>query len=284
MRCNDLQFMIYKLSIIILLLFPIAAFAVDDSEQENPEDFTVEVLLAIKYERCQDALNLLLDKERAEDTLSAQHRCLIAEAFSCLGSLKTALNIYNDLLKRDKDNPLYIHRRMMLYAQLRSWKKAYADCMQLRGLIPREFSYCKICGEVAIEAERYSDAHNFLRCHLQMHAHDVDAQYLVALTCLRMKDYNNALLTINECISVKPQMGEYHLLRAHIYEQHDVLNFAADGYAVYLQQFPTDHKTWLQYGLLLQKLERKSEACKAFAQSQANGNLDAGKYLHRFCR
>jgi len=266
--------------LLILLLFPVAAYAND----ENPEDFTREVLLAIKYSRCQDALNMLIEKEREEDTLSARHRYLMAEAFSCMGSTKTALNIYNGLLKRDKDNPQYIHRRMILYAQLRNWKKSYADCMQLHRLMPREFSYCKICGEVALEAERYSDALSFLRCHLQMHTHDVDAQYLVALTCLRMKDYNSALLTINECISAKPQMGEYHLLRAQIYEPQGVLNFAADGYDVYLQQFPKDHKTWLQYGQLLQKLERKNEACKAFEQSKANGNLDAGRYLHQFCR
>ena len=279
----------YKLFIIhcqlsILLLFPLAALAVDDGELENPEDFTVEVLLAIKYERCQDALNLLVEKERAEDTLSARHRYLMAEAFTCLGSHKTALNIYNALLKRDRDNPLYLYRRMIVHARLRSWKKSHADCMQLHRLMPREFSYCKICGEVALEAERYGDALNFLRCHLQVHTHDVNAQYLTALACLRMKDYNSALLTINGCIGEKPQMGEYHLLRAQIYEQQDVLSFAADGYAVYLKQLPADHKTWLQYGLLLQKLERKSEACKAFAQSKANGNLDAGKYLHRFCR
>jgi len=296
----DLQFTIYnlgrwwhtlnlsivncKLSILLLFVLPASAYAHDDGNQQSTDDFTVEVLLALKYERCLDALNLLVDRERAEDTLSAQHRYLMAEAFSCLGSPKSALRIYNNLLKRDKENPQYLYKRAMLYAQLQRWKKAHAGCMQLRRLMPRELSYCKICGEVALEAERYSDALSLLSCHLQAHTHDVDAQYLVAQALLRMKSYHSALLTINECIAARPQMGAYHLLRAQVYEQQGVLSFAADGYAVYLKQFPADHKMWLQYGRLLQKLERKGEMCRAFEQSKANGSLDAGKLLHRFCR
>ncbi len=259
------------------------ALASENDLSESPEDFTKEVLLAIKYERCEDALNLLLDKERTEDTLSEQHSYLMAEAFTCMGSFQTALDIYSRLLKREKDNPLYLHRRAKLYARLKNWKKAYADCVRLRRLLPREYSYCKMCGEVSLAAEKYADVLNFMRCHTEVATQDVDAQYITALAYQGMKDYNSAILLINSCLSAKPQVGEYHLARAQMYEQTGVLNFAADGYSVYLKQFPTDHKVWLQYALLLQKLERKADMCRAFEQSKANGNLDAGRYLYRFC-
>jgi predicted Zn-dependent protease len=282
MSCWRRALHVFKLSIIHCTLFiAIPAYA---NEEETPEDFTAEVLQAMKYERCQDALNLLLDKERTDDTLSTQHRYLMAEAFACLGSTKTALRIYSDLLKLDKENALYTHRRMILHAQQQRWKQAHADCLQLQYLMPREISYCKVCGEVALEVAQYDDAYSFLRRHLQAHTHDVDALYVVAKIYLKTGKYNDALLAINDCITAMPHMGEYRLLRAQIYEQQGVLNFAADEYAAYLKQFSTNHKVWLQYGQLLQKLQRKTEACQAFELSQVNGNLDAGKFLHRYCR
>ncbi len=288
-----LRYSILKLSIVhcplsivlFFFLFSFSVFAEDVDEAESPEEFTREVALAIKYDRCEDALNLLMDKERAEDSLSTQHRYLMAEAFSCMGSFKTAVDIYSELLKHDKDNVLYLHRRVGLYAQLESWKKAYMDCVHLRKLMPPyEYSYCKLCGEISQKAERYADAVAFLNCHLQVAVYDEDARYVMAMAYQGLKDYGNALPLINTCIAAKPQMGLYRLARAQMYEETGVLNFAADDYAAYLKQFSTDHKVWLQYALLLQKLNRKEDMCKAFEQSKANGNLDAGRYQYRFCK
>ncbi|MDR1416037.1 MAG: hypothetical protein LBJ57_01300, partial [Prevotellaceae bacterium] len=83
------------LLIVALALAPTASPAQPDSElADNDDDITVEALQALKYDRCQDALNMLLEEERSADTLSRIHRRLKAEAFICLGSYENALAIY----------------------------------------------------------------------------------------------------------------------------------------------------------------------------------------------
>ncbi len=273
-----------QLSILIFLLFFSPSIFAQPEYDDDSAAFTQEVTLALKYDRCQDALNMLMEKEVAGDTLSAHHRYLMAEAYSCMGSFKTAIGIYTDLLKEDKGNAIYLQRRATLYAQLQSWKKAYADCARLKSLMPRERSYCKLCSEVALEAKQHGSAVDFAGCRLQADSLDADAQYVLARAYQGMKEYGTALLVINKCIDAAPLEAKCYLLRAEVYEQLDVRNFAADDYAVYLKYFSTDHRVWLRYGLLLHGMGRKPEACKALEQARANGNLDAGRYIYRYCR
>jgi tetratricopeptide (TPR) repeat protein len=260
-----------------------AGYAQPDGEPTD-DDVTVEALQALKYNRCEDALNMLVDRERHKDTLSRAHRQLKAEAFACLGSYKTALDIYSNLLKEETNNPLYLYRRARLHGMLEQWKKAYSDCARLRLLKPGDNAHCKPCGEYALNAQKYKEAVTFLRCHLAAHERDTEAQYALALAHRGQKNLTQALLLINECLAANPAESKYYVARAQMYEQTEALRFAAADYQTYLKENPADHNIWLRYAHVLRTLGRKTEACKAFEQSEIHGNLDAGKYRYSYCR
>lgn len=260
-----------------------ATYAQPDGEPAD-DDLTVEALQALTYNRCEDALNMLIDRERSRDTLSRAHRQLKAEAFTCLGSYKTAIAIYSDLIKEEANNPLYLYRRARLHGRLGQWKKACGDCARLSLLKPDDSVYCKPCGEYALNAKKYREAVTFLRRRLAAQEQDTEARYALALACRGQKNVAQALLLINECLAASPEEGKYYLARAQMYEQTEAPRFAAADYQTYLKQNPADHNTWLQYAHVLRKLGRKTEACKALEQAEANGNLDAGKERYRYCR
>ncbi|MDR2814763.1 MAG: tetratricopeptide repeat protein [Prevotellaceae bacterium] len=263
----------------------LAAYAQPDGElTEDEDDVTVEAIQALKYHRCEDALNLLADRERSADTLSRVHRQLKAEAFTCLGSYKTALAIYSDLLKEEANNPSYLYRRARLHGMLGQWKQAYADCARLRLLKPDGNAHCKPCGEYALNAKKYREAVAFLSDYLSENSGDTEARYSMAMAQRGQKNFTQALLLINECLAANPAEGKYYAARAQLYEQTEAHRFAAEDYHAYLAQNPADHNGWLQYAHLLRKLGRKAEACKAFKQSEIHGNLDAGRYLYRYCK
>jgi tetratricopeptide (TPR) repeat protein len=274
-----------RLSVLVpaALALAAASYAQPNGELAD-DDLTAEALQALTYSRCEDALNMLVDRERREDTLSRAHRQLKAEAFACLGSYKTALAIYSDLIKEEASNPLYLYRRARLHGMLGQWKKAYGDCARLRLLKPDDNAHCKPCGEYALNAQKYKDAETFLRRHLAAHEQDTEAQYALALAYRGQKNLTQALLLINECIAANPAESKYYVARAQMYEQTEALRFAADDYLTYLKQNPADHNTWLRYAHVLRTLGRKTEACKALEQSETHGNLDAGKERYRYCK
>ena len=246
-------------------------------------DITTEVLLALKYGRCEDALNLLIEEERAWDTLSREHLQLMAGAYTCLGSYSAALAIYDELLAADAANPACLLRRAKLHGLLGQPQKAYRDCERLRQLQPNGTSYCKACGELALGAKKYKEASTLLLRYLEAGKGDAEAQHLLAEAYHGQRDYTAALIAVNACVAAQPDTGAHYALRAQIYEQAGTLKLAASDYQIYLNKNPADNSAWLRYALLLQKLGRKADACNAFAQSQRYGNLDAGRYLHRFC-
>ncbi|MDR0414951.1 MAG: hypothetical protein LBH84_06005 [Prevotellaceae bacterium] len=251
-----------------------------DDDSDSSEDITVEVQQALRYDRCQDALNMLLEEERSADTLSRTHRRLKAEAFICLGSYESALALYTDLIREEANNPQHRYRRARLYGVLGQPKKAYQDCARLRLLAPDDTTYCRRCGEYALGAKKYREAEAFLlRC-----AQDVEARYLLTLAHQGQKNLSQALLLINSCIADNPAEAACYAVRARLYEQTDAHRLAAGDYQTYLAKNPADHQAWLQYAHLLRKLGRTGEACKAFEQSEAHGNLDAGRYRYRYCR
>ncbi|MDR0688300.1 MAG: hypothetical protein LBF55_06420 [Prevotellaceae bacterium] len=262
---------------------PAASSAQPDAELPD-DDATIEALQALRYDRCLDALNMLLDKERGEDTLSRIHRRLKAEAFACLGSHETALALYSSLLRDEADNPQYLFRRAQLHGALGRWKKAHRDCARLRLLTPSDDAHCKRCGEYALNARKYKEAVAFLSRHLLAREQDTEAQYLLALAHQGQKNLTQALLLINACLAANPAEGKYYAARALLYEQTEALRFAANDYQTYLTKKPADHSAWLRYAHLLRRLGRTREACGAFEQSEAHGNLDAGKHRHRYCR
>ncbi|MDR0566439.1 MAG: hypothetical protein LBG47_05325 [Prevotellaceae bacterium] len=253
-------------------------------DEPTDDDVTAEALQALTYSRCEDALNMLIDRERSRDTLSREHRQLKAEAFTCLGSYKTALAIYSNLLKEDANNPLYLYRRARLHGMLGQWKKAHGDCARLTRLRPDDSAHCKPCGEYALNAQKYKEAVALLRRRLAAHEQDTEARYALALAYRGQKNVTQALLLINECLAANPEEGKYYAARAQMYEQTEALRFAAADYHTYLKKYPNDHNTWLQYAHILRKLGRKTEACKALEQSEMHGNLDAGKVRYRYCR
>ncbi|MDR1342182.1 MAG: hypothetical protein LBK18_02875 [Prevotellaceae bacterium] len=271
------------LLLIAVALAPAAGIA-QPADDPADDDIAVEALQALKYDRCQDALNMLLDEERRADTLSRIHRRLKAEAFTCLGSYENALAIYSGLLKDEPDNRQYLYRRARLYGTLGQRKKAYRDCARLHRLNPGESAHCKRCGEYALGAEKYREAAAFLSCHLSANAQDTEAQYMLALAHRGQKNFGQALLLINGCLAANPEEGKYYAARARMYEQTEALRLAAADYQIYLAKNPADHQTWLQYAHLLRRLGRTAEACRAFEQSEHYGNLDAGRYLYRYCR
>jgi tetratricopeptide (TPR) repeat protein len=268
---------------IAALMSATAGYAQPGGELSD-EDVTAEALQALKYNRCEDALNMLVEKERREDTLSRVHRRIKAEAFTCLGSYKTALAIYNELIKEEADNPSYLYRRARLHGALGQWKKAYNDCARLRLLNPNGDDYCKPCGEYALNAKKYKEAVTFLLHHLSTHGQDTEAQYAMGMAYQGQKNFTQALLIINGCLAANPAESKYYLARAQMYEQTEAFHLAATDYHTYLAKNSTDHSSWLQYAHLLRKLGRKTEACKAFEQSEIHGNLDAGRYRYRYCR
>jgi tetratricopeptide (TPR) repeat protein len=247
------------------------------------EDITDEAMEALKYDRCEDALNLIVDYEREGATLSTTQQRLKAEAFVCLGSLKTAIAIYSDLLKAEADNTLYIWRRARLYGATEQWKKALADCRKLAKLIPDDSTYCKRCGEFAVKVERFDEAINFLS-RVPNCEREPEAQHLLALAYAGRKKYSQALLAINRCLAAQPDEASHRAVRAQLYELTEMPLLAVADYQAYLSAYPADHRRWLQYALLLRSMGRTAEACKAFAQAEAQGNLDAGKYLYSTCR
>jgi predicted Zn-dependent protease len=275
MRCSVL--------VLAALAWATASYASPDAEPAD-DDITVEALQALEYNRCEDALNMLVDRERSQGTLSRAHRQLKAEAFTCLGSYKTALAIYSDLLAEEAGNPLYRYRRARLYAALGQWKKAHGDCARLRLLKPNDSAYCKPCGEYALHAKKYKEAVALLQRHLAAYGQDAEAQYAMAMAHRGLKNFTQALLLINECLAANPAEAKYYAARAQLYEQTETLRFAAADYHAYLEKNPADHNAWLQYAQLLRKLGRKTEACKAFEQSEMHGNLDAGRYLYSYCK
>jgi predicted Zn-dependent protease len=272
-------------SVLVLaaLMSATAGYAQPDEELSD-EDATIEALQALKYNRCEDALNMLVEKERREDTLSRVHRQLKAEAFTCLGSYKTALAIYDELLKEEVGNTSYLYRRARLHGMLGQWKKAYSDCARLHLLNPADSAHCKSCGEYALNAKKYKEAITFLMCHLSAHEQDTEAQYAMAMAYWGQKNFTQALLLINGCLASNSAESKYYVARAQMYEQTEAFHFAAADYQTYLAKTPSDHNTWLRYAHLLRKLGRQADACKAFEQSETQGNLDAGRYLYRYCK
>ncbi|MDR3189109.1 MAG: hypothetical protein LBT94_08005, partial [Prevotellaceae bacterium] len=264
-----------SVAVLAALALAAAGYAQPDA-QPTDDDITSEALQALTYNRCEDALNLLVDRERSTDTLSRAHRQLKAEAFTCLGSYKTALAIYSDLLREDAGNPLYLYRRARLHGALAQWKKAYADCARLHQLRPSDTAHCKPCGEYALSVRKYREALSLLTCHLAAHGQDTEARYALAMAHRGQKNLTQALLLINECLAANPEEGKYYVARAQLYEQTQTLRFAAADYHTYLAKNPADHRIWLQYAHLLRKLGRNTEACSAFEQSEKHGNLDAG--------
>jgi tetratricopeptide (TPR) repeat protein len=271
-----------KAAILIFILAPALAFAQPDTASLR-EDVTGEAAEALKYDRCEDALNILVDYEREGTTLTATQQRLKAEAFACLGSLKTAIALYSDLLKADADNTRHIWRRATLYGATEQWKKALADCRKLAKLIPDDTTYCKRCGELAVNAKRFDAAINFLS-RLPNGEREPEVQHLLALSYAGQKKYSQALLAINRCLALQPDEASHRAVRAQLYEFTEMPLLAVADYQAYLSAYPADHRRWLQYALLLRSMGRTAEACKAFVQAEAQGNLDAGKYRFSTCR
>lgn len=270
------------LLVALFLLYGITAKKARAKNSEEIYDITSEAELAIKYDRCIDAVNILVEKER-EDSLSSYQYSLLAKAFSCLESYQAAIDVYTSLLKKEPDNISYTYNRAINYAANQRTGKAFKNCQKLQLLAPKDTFYCTNCSEYAYNTKHYKEAQIWIERHISQNPEDSEAQLLLAKVLLQQKDFNQALLLINSYIAGNPINADGYLVRAQLYEQTQMQRFASADYKTYLQINTNDHKIWIAYGNLLIKMNHTAEACSAFDAAKQHGSLNAGKSLYKYC-
>lgn len=267
-----------------MLLFLCPLVYSQEVEEEDFYDPTFEAELAIKNDRCQDALNILIDKEVNGDTLNNRQLLLKANALTCLGSISSALDVYGIIIKSEPQNPDFRIARLAVLIASKNWKNAIHDCRILSEIIPNSNSYTKVCCMAGLETKSYDEAMTWINKYLNVNPENEEAQFLQSKAYQGLHNNTQALLIVNRLLEKQPKNSEYVLHRAQLYDHMNMYKFAVGDYNSYLKSNPNDGKVWYQLGLAHQKEGAKNEACSCFEKARDNGATDARRQLSMYCK
>ncbi len=249
----------------------------------NEEKLEKEINYLIKKELYFDALSLIDEKLNGSEKPEILYTYR-AKIHSMQGNNKAALMDWNEVIGREKYNPVFFKERGMEYFKAGKFKESVDDFSKAIHYNPADFSLYIQRAKAYCEMKLLEPAIQDMETYLIYFPEDQSAIAMCGELNFANQNYINALKCFNKNIASDNSNPAYFKARGKTYLQTGMNKYAINDLSMALDLSPNDGETYFYKGLARFQSGDREGACDDWKKALKLGEIKAMKQLLDHCQ
>jgi tetratricopeptide (TPR) repeat protein len=163
-------------------------------------------------------------------------------------SLSTSLNLINDQIKNDPDNPNLLYERSKLYYNQQLVDKASEDINRAISLDSSKAIYFLHQSDVYYAMNKIAEAKKAILKSLQLEPKSREANVKMGELQYYLKDYENAFKYLDEALRIDPYFAKAYFIKGLCFKENGDTNLAVSSFRTCIEQDPDYFHAYMQLG------------------------------------
>lgn len=191
---------------------------------------------------------------------------------------------YLDLSLKKNDNfTNSLELKVLLSEHQQDYSSSYRTNLKLLENNPYNAEYLLKQADLTYKNDNFQEASKYVNQFLDAFPESEEAKYLNSLILIKLQDYRNSLIKLNELVESNPSKSEYFVQRADIYYLMESWQFALNDYSMALDINPNQAEVYYHFGMCAFYLNDQKRACNAWRKAAKMKNREAAKILFEVC-
>jgi tetratricopeptide (TPR) repeat protein len=168
-------------------------------------------------------------------------------------SLSTSMNLINDQIKNDPDNPNLLYERSKLFYNQKLVDKALEDINKAIGIDSSKAPFFLHQSDVYYAMNKISEAKTAIEKSLQLDPKSREANAKMGELQYYLKDYANAFKYLDEALRIDPYYAKVYFIKGLCFKENGDTTLAISSFRTCIEQDPDYFHAYMQLGDIMSK-------------------------------
>lgn len=168
-------------------------------------------------------------------------------------SLVTSLNLINDQIKNDPDNPNLLYERSKIYYNQKMVDKALEDINKAVSLDSTKAPFFLHQSDVYYALNKISEAKKAIEKSLKLDPKSREANVKMGELQYYLKDYGNAFKYLDDALRIDPYYAKAYFIKGLCFKENGDTSLAVSSFRTCVEQDPDYFHAYMQLGDIMAK-------------------------------
>ena len=166
-------------------------------------------------------------------------------------TLSTSLNLVNNQLENDPDNPNLLYERSKLYYNQKSLDKALEDINKAISIDSTKANFYLHQSDVFYAVNKISEAKKAIEKSLKLDPKSREANAKMGELQYYLKDYVNAFKYLDEALRIDPYYAKVYFIKGMCFKENEDTALAISSFRTCIEQDPEYFHAYMQLGNIM---------------------------------
>jgi tetratricopeptide (TPR) repeat protein len=168
-------------------------------------------------------------------------------------SLSTSLNLINDQIKNDPENPNLLYERSKLYYNQKLVDKSLEDITKAVSIDSSQAPFFLHLSDVYYAMNKISEAKKAIEKSLQLDPKSREANAKMGELQYYLKDYGNAFKYLDEALRIDPYYAKAYFIKGLCFKENGDTSLAISSFRTCVEQDPDYFHAYMQLGDIMSR-------------------------------
>lgn len=217
-------------------------------------------------------------------SLNTNNQYLYAQSLYRLGSLQSAIHELKNIIQKNPNHSQALQLLVTIHKEKQQYKELIATGHQLLNSAPFLYEPYLEIAQALYYLKKYKDSQSYLTFYLQLTSGNENAIWLSVLLAYHRKEYTDVLEQITILINNNYRLNETLLLRAEVYFETDLPQYAIQDILQRIRLQPLTDDLILKYVKRLELLQDTKSCCLLLQSATTSINPDIDLLRKKYCK